>query len=395
MRTRKLVIGVAAVLSLVGCTSGSDEAPKADPTKVVRTIDPAKATTLKLGDDLEVLAELPRKMGDQDVYFHGFTADGKVLGSAALPEGPSDGQMGSVTSQAHPVMYDPETKKFTVLDSRKREKNTQLPSIISSGDFVVWLETPETNIGVSTIAIYSYDRRSKKVTQLYSASDPDGRLVWGSDLVVSEGTVYFSMSSWKPKDNARSRVYAVPVDGSRPARVLVKGGAFVTLAGDSLTYAVKDARFSRDLRTGETSPVPVSPRANDPGFCGAELVEGFETLCMGTPAGDEPSDVTAAVLTVTERSGRKTVFEPFPSDSLNHPVPHDVVPMGPWVGVTMTDDDGADRKFLVDLESRAVKAFPKNTAFRALNDDRTQALMSIVVDGKTWPQVIVRIPPGA
>lgn len=166
----------------------------------------------------------------------------------------------------------------------------------------------------------------------------------------------------------------------------------MTLAGNSLTYQVKDKEFSRNLATGETKPLPVSPLAKDPGFCGAEFTVSYETSCMGKPTNDEMEGVIDPVLTIKEPSGRTTRFAPFPTESLNYPVPHDVVPIGPWISVTMTSDGGADRKFLVDLDSRAVKAFPTNTSFWALNGDRMQALMSIVDDAKSWPQVIVRIP---
>jgi hypothetical protein len=397
MRMRKLVIGAVAVLCMAGCTSGPDETPEADPTQdVVQKIDPAKATAMKLGEDLEVVAKLPRKLGEQDVYFRGFTPDGKLVGSVSLPEKPANDGMvgGGLTSQSSAVLYDPGTKKFTILDSRKRERNTQLPSIVSSGDFVVWVETPDTTIGSSTIAIYSYDRRSKRVAQLYSADDPGGIMNWGSDLVVTGDKVYFSMfACCRKRDRGNAAVYSVPIDGLAPAKVLVKGGQFVTLTGDSLRYQVKEKGFSRDLATGETKPMPVSPRAKDPGFCGAEITESFETLCMGEPGGDEPGEVVHPMLTITETSGRATRFMPFPSDSLNYPVPHGVSSIGPWVGVTMTDDDGADREFLVDLESRAVKAFPKGRSFGPLNQDKTQALLTIRGTGKTSSQVIVQIPP--
>lgn len=59
----------------------------------------------------------------------------------------------------------------------------------------------------------------------------------------------------------------------------------------------------------------------------------------------------------------------------------------------MTDDDGADREFLVDLESQSIKAFPERTSFGELSADGTQALLSMANGFKTWPQVIVQIPP--
>ena len=101
-----------------------------------------------------------------------------------------------------------------------------------------------------------------------------------------------------------------------------------------------------------------------------------------------------ASLTITETAGRTTVLQPFPVEADSDSVPRHVVPIGPWVGVTMTDAGGADRLFLVDLESKAVKAFPSNSAFAAVNDDNTQALLRIERTGmKTWPQLIVQIPP--
>lgn len=388
---------MAVVVCLAGCTSGSDEPAKPKPTKdVVRTIDPAKATTMKLGEDLEVVAELPRKFGERDAYYRGFTSDGKLMGSVSLPEKPrNDGMVGGgLTSQSYAVLYDLKTKKFTVLDSRKRERNTQLPSIVSSGDFVVWVETPETTASSSTIAIYSYDRRSKRVAQLFSADDPDGIMNGGYDLVVRGDKAYFSrFACCRKRDRGNAAVYSVPVDGSAPAKVLVKGGAWVSLVDDSLRYEVKGRGFSRNLATGETKPLPVSPRAKDPGFCGAEFTETFETLCMGEPYGDGYEEgVVDAVLTITETSGRKTVFKPFPDESDGDPIPRAVVPVGPWVGVTITSDVGNDRKFLFDLESRVMKAFPKGTSFDALSDDKTLALLRDRVTMNSLSQVIVRIP---
>jgi hypothetical protein len=58
----------------------------------------------------------------------------------------------------------------------------------------------------------------------------------------------------------------------------------------------------------------------------------------------------------------------------------------------MTSDAGGDREFLVDLESRSIRAFPKGTSFGESSDDGTLALLSTPSTGKTSPQLIVRIP---
>ncbi|WP_157412759.1 hypothetical protein [Aeromicrobium sp. Root236] len=391
---RELVIGAVVVACLAACTSGSDEPAKPKPTKAaVRTIDPSKATTMTLGEDLKIVAQLPNRFGQQEASFDGFTADGKLVGSVSLPEDPSTGGIGGFSHQAYPVLYDVATKEFTVLDSRKRETNTQIWTVVSSGDFVVWLESPETTASSSRIAIHSYDRRSKKVVQLFSADDPKGVMNGGADLVVRGGTAYFSrFACCRKRDRGNAAVYSVPIDGSSPARVLVKGGKWVALAGDFLTYEVKDKPFTRDLEIGETKPAPVSPRTKDPGFCGAEFTASFETMCVGSPSNDEMEGVVDPELTITERSGRTTRFKPFPTTSSNYPVPHHVVPIGPWTGVTLTSDGGDDRVFLVDLESKVMRAFPKGTSFDAMNDDETQALL-VIRGSKSWKQFIVQIPP--
>ncbi len=102
--------------------------------------------------------------------------------------------------------------------------------------------------------------------------------------------------------------------------------------------------------------------------------------------------VIDAVLTITETSGRQSRFKPFPSDSLNSPVRHGVELVGPWIGVTMTSEVGADRVFLVDVESLGMKAFPSDTYVGELNRDGTLVLLAHPIDAKRWPQMIVRIP---
>lgn len=396
MRLRGIATGIAVLICVTACTGSDPDPTPPRPTDDVTTIDPAKAEVLDLGDDLEIVARLPRKFGEQDTFFRGFTSDGKLMVTVTLREEPTnDGIVGGgLTSQTYAALYDLGTKKFTILDSRERERNPQIPSMVSSDDFIVWAESPDTTASSSNMAIYSYDRRSKRVAQLFSAGDPDGIINGGDDVVVAGDTAYFSrFACCRKRDRGNAAVYSVPADGSASAKVLVRGGKFVGLAGDSLTYEVKQTRLSRDLQTGVPTPVPTSPEADDPGFCGAEFTKPYETLCMGTPSGDETETVVGAKLTIKEASGRTTVFKPFPSDSPNNPTPHHVRPVGPWTGVTMTSDGGADRMFLVDLDSRVMKAFPNDTAFWDVNDGGTQALLSRTGDVKRWPQLIVRIPP--
>ena len=69
-------------------------------------------------------------------------------------------------------------------------------------------------------------------------------------------------------------------------------------------------------------------------------------------------------------------------------------PLGDWTGVTVTTDDGQDRQFLVDLDTRRMLVFPDNTSLTALSADRSTAIIGSFASKGPGPYRIVRIPPG-
>ena len=73
---------------------------------------PVKAPALKLGEDLEIVAESCLKSSESRRHTSGFTPDGKLLGTVSLPEqSKNDGIVGGeLLSQSHPVLYDLETR---------------------------------------------------------------------------------------------------------------------------------------------------------------------------------------------------------------------------------------------------------------------------------------------
>ena len=384
-RVAGLVLVAATIAVIVGGLvvarqhlPADDIRPAKPVQKTVQTIDPSEATVLKLGDTLDVVTELPKTFADEPVSFSGFTDDGMLLGVVRpQPADPGSGEL----EQAFPVLYDLDAETFTILDDRVRPETTQIARASGDASTVVWAEVVGTMIDHSTFTIYAYDRASKKVTTLGDFDDPDGQIVYGNDLVMAGGTAYFSMPTY-PGKAGQEAVYSVPVDGSTPPEVLVAGAAMVTLSGDKLTYGVRDPKdqgayptlFTYDVTTGKTAREPVSEHLDEPGFCGAEFSEKWETWCVGQEYNDDSSE--PAMLTIKETSGRTTEFEPFPIDSYNVPAPHDLITLGPWTAITVTTDDGQDRKFLVDLDTKQMKVFPDNTSFTALSPDRSTALIS-------------------
>ena len=395
----------AAVVAIIGgvvvarnSLPTDDLRPAKPAQEKIQTIDPSKATKLKFGDTLDVVAELPKTFNGDQVLFSAFVEDNVVVGSAM----PAEDEAAPAVEQSHPVMYDLDTKSFTVLDDRDRPAPTQVVDVSGDENTVIWAELVGMNVGTSEFTLYSYDRTTRKVATLGEFNDPDGQIVYGNDLALADDVAYFSTSAL-PAKRGQQAVYAVPVDGSKPPGVLAQGAEDVRISGDTLTYRVRNPKdeeeyprsFAYDLRTRETTPLPVSVHADDPGFCGAEFTRAWETWCVGRVLdGADPSTALTepARLTVKEASGRVTEFAPFDVGSLNAPIPHDVIALGPWTAITVTTDDGQDREFLVNLDTKDVKVFPDNTSFGSLSPDRTTVLLSSYAGKGPGPQRIARIP---
>lgn len=390
-RLTRVALIAAAVVTLIGGTvvarsflPADDLRPAKPVQKKIQTIDPSKATTLKLGDTLEVVTDLPKTFNGDQVLFSAFAENNVVVGSV-MPGLDKAARGPEYLEQQHPVMYNLNTKEFTLLDDRDRPDPTQVGNVSGNENTVVWVELVGIAADHSEFTIHSYDRQSKQVTTIGEFNDPDGQIVYGNDLTLAGDTAYFSTYAY-PAKRGQDAVYAVPLDGSTPPSMIVEGGWRIRISGDTLTYGVGNPSnemypkyFTYDLSTGDTAPVPVSAHADDPTFCGAEFTKDWETWCVG------------AGLTINEASGRTTEFAYFPASGN---APHDIVQLGKWTAITVTVDGGQDRKYLVDLDSKEVKVFPDNTSFTALSPDHSTALISsFAIESKgPGPQRIVRIP---
>jgi hypothetical protein len=385
----RVALVAAAVVAIIGAAvvarnslPPDDLRPAAPKQEKIQKIDPSKATKLKLGDTLDVVAELPKTFNGDQVLFSAFAENNVVVGSAM----PVDDGTGGGLKQAHPVMYDLGTKNFTLLDGRDRPDPTQVVDLSGNATTVVWAELVGVSPATRGFTLYSYDRRTKQVTTLDDYDGPEGQITYDDDLALAGDTAYFSTFANPAKKG--QGVFAVPVDGSKPPSLIAEGGEDVRISGDTLTYQVRNPKakegaqryFSYDLRTKKTTPVPVSAHAGDPGFCGAEFSPAWETWCVG-----------GELLTIKEASGRTTEFTRFPVNSQN--APHDVVALGAWTGITVTVNGGQDREFLVNLDTKETKVFPGNTSFASLSPDRSKALITSYASKGPGPERIVRIPP--
>lgn len=284
----------------------------------VHSLDPRAADRLEIGRDLEVVAELPTSVGQEEVSFRGFSDDGLLVGAMSRPAPPSQSIPGPPSPyQSRPFLYDPETRDFTILDDSARAEPTGVDDIVATEDHAVWVESPDP-LEAHDFTVRSYDRATKRVTDLASFTNPGGQIGYGRDLAVHDGVAYFSRHVYFGSKD-RPAVYAVPVDGTGDVTTLVPGAEQVSLAGGVLSYTDGTTSMQRDLTTGTTRPAPTSPSAQDPGFCGAVVTEAFETDCLGhlalDPLADE-DEIADPVLTVTS-GGATVVTDGFPGESDN------------------------------------------------------------------------------
>jgi len=391
------IMAMTSVAVTTACGSDTTKATEASANDTFQTVDPATATKLKLGDTLQVVADLPQELDGDPVHFSSFASNGEVLGHVT-PRDTDPGKQGP-SAQSRPVIYNLEARKFTVLDDRARPQPTWVADVVGNEQAVVWVEGLDYNIAHSTFTIYAYDRLTHKVATIGEFDDRSGQIAYGNDLSIRDATAYFSTATFPTKKGQES-VYAMPVDGSTAPLVLVAGAEQVRIDGNTLRYWVRNPNdeteypkhFTYDLTTGMTTPVPVNAHAGENGFCGAEVTDAWEMWCTGHTMRPGPEKRrNQALLTIKEASGRTTEFKPFPVGSLNSPIPHNVVSFGRWTGISVPTDDGQQREFLVDLDTKEVEVFPNNTSFDDTSPDRTMVLVSSF-GGDHGRQRIVQVP---
>lgn len=397
MKMRAWLVGIvlAAASVTVGCSSGSDPDRKAavTPKDVVKKLAASEARVLDLGKDVEVVAELPRKVGEEDVLYRGFTDDGLVVGWMSRPAPPSDFIPGPPSPyQSHAFIYDLESGDFTILDDTPQPEPTSIADVVGTDDVVVWIETPDS-MEPHNFTVRSYDRATSKVTDLASFTNPGGQVWYDNDLTVRGGNAYFSRHVFSKKSKAEPAVYTVPVDGSKPVGVLIPDAEEISIDGDVLTYWDGKKSMQRDLSSGATSPASTSPSAGDPGFCGATFTETFETDCVGRPAHapeTNEADIVDPVLTITPATGAAVVVKDLPGDDdgFPPPMPADIQAFGDWIGFTMSSGDTPSPQYFVDPTTEVLWIMSKDSMLEAPSPDGTLALLNEFIANSLVTKVV-------
>lgn len=391
----RIVTAIAALAVISGCGTSTTLSGETGPKDAVRTIDPAAATELKVGDDLPVVATLPTKFGKREVNFDGFADDNTLFGSMGLPEPEHDTIPGPIESRSYPFLYDLETEKFTVLDESSRRVTPFVADIAATADSIVWVEGHGLNIGVDDFEIRAFDRSTGTVTKLGRFTDSSHSVVYGDDLLIHDGNAYFSTRALNGKKRKRPAIYSVPTDGSQPIKVLVPDAEGIQLDGQSLVFEQEDGQQAIDLTTAEITPTAANKFAADPGFCGAGTTKTAEYWCIGVPVVVEDDDTRFAdpVLTFKEPSGRTTtIATPTGGDDEDYPTPSRLQEYGDWIGFTVSSGNWPAPQFLINLDSGTARIMPQDTMLDEASPTNTLALVYKVTSTGDAPVRVVKLP---
>ena len=262
MRIRELVIGVGAVLCLVGCSSGGGDASNAEPTKSTITADDASA--MQEGRDYDVVATLPTKIRGMKPRYMGASPDGMVYGEIFVEDPEAEQPIGPgstlLTGRSTLFLLDPASGKVTeVLDGSTRKDPSGVTGMDADEEWVVWLESAEGGMSSGRWTLYSYERDSGKIRQLGAYDDdvvvPDTNLGYFTlPKIIGDQVVMATLVDGRDQTGKADQILSAPLDGSAPMTEMVRGARSVDATPEGVSYVdVTGALQFRDAASGETS----------------------------------------------------------------------------------------------------------------------------------------------
>jgi hypothetical protein len=218
----------------------------------------SEAEVLGFGEGLRLVARrdhlLPggRTWGPEAV-----TPDGLlVVDVARQPSTP-----GPLIRQSRVGLLDPRTGRLKLLPERSGGgPPKQIVGAYATRRWVVWVETPSTNLYTARWVLHSYDRRSGVARVLARSPrvgpSPPPQVPGGDSPTISGGRVYLTAAQAVHGHRVIPAIYTVAVDGSTRLRLLIPGASHAIADRGSLIYRRDIGRSSwqihrRDLVEGD------------------------------------------------------------------------------------------------------------------------------------------------
>lgn len=278
--------------------------------------DLADAPALAPGQGLTTPVRLPHRLaGGVRWHTEAVTPAGELVIDVALPAEPRPtGEL--VLHQSRLALLDPKTSQVTYLpDQGRRRPATQVVGVDTTRRWVVWVETPSTNVYEQSWVLYAHDRRTDVTRRL--ATDPS--VSTSPPPPVPGGTV---------PSIAGGRAYVSAVAALR-GRQVVPGVFSVDLTGHGRLRP--EAQGAYHSGAGHGSLVFV--RGLDQGWSIIErdLRSGVERVVGGSLDGERLAGMASDGRTTTwaTSSGRRRLlYASAPSARATSPVIDDVRPLG-------------------------------------------------------------------
>jgi hypothetical protein len=227
------------------------QTPTGQPTsmRTQATMNTCSPATFKIGDAATDPAERPIV----DDRFQSSEEDGESVllktvgatGEVLLEIGRDDRSENDVSDLRPGRLYleDVATGKRTLVRGEDdAHRGTQTFAAAVDENFVVWLETPDTSVGIATWTMYAFDRDTGKISKVADSGNEPDEITVDPEPKLWNGSVYWNEGRKNPDGDqpALSNIYARTLTGTEPTRLVVKNAVEPEPTDGWLYYAAYD-----------------------------------------------------------------------------------------------------------------------------------------------------------
>jgi hypothetical protein len=234
-----------AGLGLTACGTVGHEpaaAPSPTPTATARTL--ADAVELDQFDGLSARPSVSTKVPGGSRSVLSVTPDGLLVTvvSETPPPGPEPG-----IKQSHLELVDP-AGATVAIPGQDGARPRQAVAADADDRYVVWMETPSTQVGTADWVLLAYDRRAKQTHVVDRAAT--GADTSANTPMLVAGRVWWSVVEFTGDEGhpPTTNLYSRSLTDATPARLEVSDLAAATLSDNRLVYTAATPGVARQLQ---------------------------------------------------------------------------------------------------------------------------------------------------
>jgi hypothetical protein len=298
-----------ACLGLAACDGrppAPDAAPSPTPTPVIRTLE--SAVDLEQFDGLQARHTMSTELsGGRTRGVLSVTPDGGLVTVLSGPRTPGPDPRGP---QSQLELLGP-GDGGTGIPGEDGPRPRQAVYADSDDRFVVWLETPSTQVGATEWVLLAYDRQTHRTQAI--DRERSVRDLTANAPTLAAGRVWWSMLEFTGDEDgpATTNLYSHSLTGQEPARLEVTRIADAAVTDDAVFYVPSDTSgratiYRRDLVTSSESVVDTVDLG--PGGTLHSLSAAGEDLAWVVRHNDRDAGTTSRVM-LRQADGARTTVE--------------------------------------------------------------------------------------